>query len=338
MINDFSTNTLSTKVSIVGTGTWGTTLAIVLGRQGIPVVLYARTEKEAEKLKSDRENKKFLPNIKFPEKVEIRSISHKISESEIIFMAVPAQQMRNNVLEISQFLKTGVTIVSASKGLEIDSCLRMSEVIVQSVPILNTGDVIALSGPNIAIEIAKGMPATTVIAGYDARKLLKVQKILSSSLLRVYTNSDIIGVELGGALKNIVALAAGITDGLSVGNNAEIARLGVASGANALTFTGLACLGDLITTCISPYSRNRFVGEQLGKGKKWTEISSSMNNVAEGVTTVIAACKLASQLKVDMPLSYIVRDILYNEKNVRDVPNELMARVQKDELYGLKNF
>jgi glycerol-3-phosphate dehydrogenase (NAD(P)+) len=236
-------------------------------------------------------------------------------------------------------------ILSVAKGLEVESVKRMSQVISEEIASSFHHNICALSGPNLSREIARGLPAVTVVAAYDAAVAARVQKIMATPLFRVYTNTDVVGVELGGALKNIIALAAGMVDGLEYGNNtkaglitrglAEITRLGVAAGANPLTFAGLAGLGDLVATCASPLSRNRFVGQELAKGRDLKGILSSMTGIAEGVTTTVASLKLASELDVEMPIAEQVFRVLFKGIDVRQAVSELMVRELKHELAGI---
>jgi glycerol-3-phosphate dehydrogenase (NAD(P)+) len=236
-------------------------------------------------------------------------------------------------------------VLSVAKGLEVESVKRMSQVISEEIASSFHHNICALSGPNLSREIARGLPAVTVVAAYDAAVAARVQKIMATPLFRVYTNTDVVGVELGGALKNIIALAAGMVDGLEYGNNtkaglitrglAEITRLGVAAGANPLTFAGLAGLGDLVATCASPLSRNRFVGQELAKGRDLKEILSSMTGIAEGITTTVAALKLASELDVEMPIAEQVFRVLFKGLDVRQAVSELMVRELKHELAGI---
>lgn len=332
------------KVGIIGTGMWGTTLAVMLSGRGLRTFLWARTAEEAGRLEKARENEVFLPGIRFPDGLRITdSVGEAVVGSDLVLLVVPAQRMRENVAALRDYLSVDTVVVSGAKGLEIGSCLRMSEVIAQELPCDLGAGVVALSGPNIAGEIARGLPATTVVAGRDPGRVAMVQRALAGPAFRVYSNADIVGVELGGALKNVVALAAGICDGLRAGDNAkaaivtrglaEMARLGVAAGAQALTFAGLAGLGDLVTTCASPHSRNRRLGEQLAQGRPLAEIQSSTRMVAEGVTTTLAACQLAAHFGVDLPIASLMRQVLFEGKSILQAGVELMAREPKSEFY-----
>jgi glycerol-3-phosphate dehydrogenase (NAD(P)+) len=238
----------------------------------------------------------------------------------------------------------GVPILSAAKGLEVDTTKRMTQVIYEEIDPAYRHNICVLSGPNLSTEIVHGLPATTVIAAQDTAVAKRAQGIMASATFRVYTNNDVIGVELGGALKNIVALAAGLSDGLGYGDNAkaalvsrglaEISRLGVAMGANPLTFAGLAGLGDLVATCASPLSRNRFVGQELAKGRPLAEITASMINVAEGISTTVAARGMAREYGVDMPITEQVYRVLFEWLDVTKAMATLMGRELKSEMLG----
>ena len=335
------------KVAIIGTTDWGTTLGIVLSRKGIGVSLWARTEKEAEKLNRDKENKIRLPGYPFPEGLRATaSLDEALGEAGLVILAVPSQSIRQNASLLRGHLSRSMFILSVAKGIEVENFKRMSQVISEEVEPRFHANICVLSGPNLSREIARGLPATTVVAAYDASVAAKVQRIMATPLFRVYINTDVVGVELGGALKNIIALAAGMVDGLDYGNNikaglitrglAEITRLGVAAGAKPLTFAGLAGMGDLVATCSSPLSRNRFVGQELAKGRSLREILSSMTGIAEGITTTIAALKLANELDVEMPIAEQVYRVLFKGLDVRQAVSELMVRELKHELAGIE--
>lgn len=252
--------------------------------------------------------------------------------------------MRQNVKIIKGHISNGAPILSAAKGLEVDTMKRMTQVISEEIAPAYRHNVCALSGPNLSMEIVRGLPATTVIAAQDIAVAKRAQGIMASTTFRVYTNDDVIGVELGGALKNIIALAAGLSDGLGYGDNAkaalvsrglaEISRLGVAMKANPLTFAGLAGLGDLVATCASPLSRNHFVGQELAKGRSLTEITASMTNVAEGVSTTVAARRMAGEYGVDMPITEQVYRVLFESVDVTTAIATLMGRELKGEMLG----
>jgi glycerol-3-phosphate dehydrogenase (NAD(P)+) len=333
---------MNDKVAVVGTTTWGTTLAIILAQKNIPVTLLSRTSQEAEELNLRRGNPRFLPGIAFPENLAVASdVEEAIASAHLVIIAVPSDRFRQNVQRIRDCVPARAIILSVAKGLELPAGKRMSQVLEEELaPDLHPG-ICVLSGPNLAKEIVQGNPASTVVAGRDTGKTEEAQAILMSSSFRVYTSDDVVGVELGGALKNVIALGAGIADGLGVGDNgkaalmtrglAEITRLGVAAGAQPLTFAGLAGLGDLVATCASPLSRNRYVGEQLARGKTWPEIRRSMTNVAEGVNATIAALALAGKLEVEMPITQLTYRVLFDGLPPQKAVAALMGRPPRAE-------
>jgi glycerol-3-phosphate dehydrogenase (NAD(P)+) len=330
------------RVAVIGTTEWGTTLGITLGNKGMGVSLWARTGEEAEKLNRERENARHVPGFRFPESLHVTdSIDEALSGAELVILAVPSQHMRRNAGMIREYLDGSKLILSVAKGLELDTARRMSQVIAEEIDESCHTNVCVLSGPNLAREIVRGLPATTVVAAGDAAVAARAQQLIASSVFRVYVNTDVTGVELGGVLKNIIALAAGMVDGLGYGDNtkaglitrglAEITRLGVAAGAQPLTFAGLAGLGDLVATCSSPLSRNRFVGQELAKGRALVDIQATMTGIAEGVTTTVAALKLAAGHGVEMPITRQVYRVLYEGLDVRQGIAELMGRELKHE-------
>ena len=333
------------KVAIIGTTSWGTTLGVILSRRGIDVALWARTVEEAERLARDGENKARLPGIPFPGGLSpTGDIEEALQGASLVVLAVPSQRMRENVRIMKGHITKGVPILSAAKGLEVDTAKRMTQVISEEIDPAYRHNICVLSGPNLSTEVVHGLPATTVIAAQDTAVAKRAQGIMASATFRVYTNDDVIGVELGGALKNIVALAAGLSDGLGYGDNAkaalvsrglaEISRLGVAMEANPLTFAGLAGLGDLVATCSSPLSRNHFVGQELAKGRPLAEITASMTNVAEGISTTVAARRMAREYGVDMPITEQVYRVLFEWLDVTEAVATLMGRELKSEMLG----
>lgn len=334
------------NVAVVGTTSWGTTLAIIMAKQGHNVTLLARVAGEAEGLENERENRRFLPGFRFPQPLMISTLeSNTFATEPIVIFAVPSKSLRVNAQTIASRLPLGSVIVSASKGLEMKTGLRMSQVLEEELPKALSDRICVLSGPNLSTEIAQGMPASTVLASADGLIASMVQKAFMSAQFRIYTSTDIVGVELGGALKNIIALGAGIGDGLQFGENSkaafiargltEVTRFGVASGATALTFAGLAGMGDLIATAASRHSRNRYVGEQLAKGRDLEEILASMGNVVEGVDTTVAVLKMAKKLKVEMPITEATYRIMFERLNPLDALNELMGRAPQSEWAGV---
>ena len=333
------------KVGIIGTTIWGITLAVILAEKGIDVGLWARTEKEARKLQKSGPDPDETPGVAFPPKVIItHKIEEALDEARAVILVVPSQSMRQNIKLIAGHIGKSMLVISAAKGLEIGSGLRMSQVIAEEINHRFHSNICVISGPNLAREILCGRPAATVAAAEDGSVARRAQRVLSTSNLCVFTNTDVVGIELGGALKNIIALGAGIADGLGYGDNAkaafmtrgltEITALGVAMGANPLTFSGLAGLGDVITTCASPLSRNHYVGVELTKGRPVTEILSNMSGVAEGVTTTLVARNLADKLGLEMPITERIYQVLYEDADPGEVAAEMMGANVRHELSG----
>ncbi|MFA5356033.1 MAG: NAD(P)H-dependent glycerol-3-phosphate dehydrogenase [Candidatus Omnitrophota bacterium] len=327
-------------VSILGDGGWGTTLAILLYQKGFDVTLWGAFKDYASYLDKKRINIRFLPRVRIPKGIKITpELEEAVCAKELIILAVPSQYLRGVLKKVRRMGQAGKAVyLSAAKGIEIGSLQRVSEVMRDE---LGGVKLAVLSGPTIAHEVARGVPTTAVIASRDKNLRKRLQGMLMTERFRVYTNPDLIGVELGGSLKNIIAIACGISDGLGFGANtkaailsrglAEISRLGRAMGANVKTFSGISGLGDLVTTCISPYSRNRSVGEQIGKGKTMKEIMAHMQMVAEGVPTARSAYALSMKYKVDMPITREVYAVLYRNKSPRRAVRDLMTREKKEE-------
>jgi glycerol-3-phosphate dehydrogenase (NAD(P)+) len=330
------------KTAIVGTTSWGTTLGIVLARAGVDVQLLARTDEEAKSLESARVNRRFVPGASFPDRLHVvADPKSAFEDADVVMLVVPSRSLRDNARRFGSSIDPASTVVSATKGLELATGMRMSQVLAEEI-LHSTGvGICALSGPNLATEIAAGKPSSTVVASPNGEAAARIQSIFNSDVFRVYTNDDIIGVELCGALKNIVALGAGICDGLGVGDNAkaafmtrglaEITRLGMAAGAKPATFAGLAGMGDLIATCSSTLSRNHHVGEELAKGKSIADIRATMDNVAEGVDTTPPALELADRLGVEMPIALGLHDVMFGGLSVPDAIAGLMGRAPKPE-------
>ena len=284
------------------------------------------------------------PELPFPQLSITTSLPEALDDADAVILAVPSQRMRDNIKAASGYLKGSMLVVSAAKGLEITSNKRMSQVIADEISPSFWPNICVHSGPNLSAEILQGLPAVAVVAAWNELIARKVQKLLNTPSICLYTNSDVIGVELGGALKNIIALGAGIADGLGFGDNAkaalitrgltEMTALGVALGANPLTFSGLTGLGDLITTCSSPLSRNHYVGVELTKGRPLEEILKSMNGVAEGVSTTIVAHKLSKQFELEMPITERIYKVLYQGLDPRKASLELMEAEARHELMG----
>ena len=343
------------NLAIIGTGSWGVTLAIHAAGSGATVALLARTAAEAALLDERRESPR-LPGVALPPGVIATADAAVLSEIPLVLLVVPAQTMRANVRAVQAVLSPDAVLVSCSKGLELDTALRMSEVIAQEWSpgqSGGTGRIAALSGPNLAREIVAGKPASAVVACPDEAGARLAQARLLSPQFRLYTQRDVIGVELAGALKNVIALGAGMCDGLNVGDNAkaafmtrglaEIARLGKAAGAEPITFAGLAGLGDLVATCMSPLSRNRTTGERLARGERLEDVQcdpslgsgQALRQVAEGVPTTLAALALARRYGVEMPIATLMRRVLFEGLSPRDAATMLMQRDPKAEWEGI---
>lgn len=327
------------KIAVIGDGGWGTTLAVLLSHKGYPVTLWSVSKDYAQVLAKNRTNPKFLPGIKIPGEIDITSdINKAVRNKEIVVLAVPSQYTRKVLKKIKRNFSKKIIFLSVIKGIETGSCKRISEIIHQELGQINLA---VLSGATIAHEVARGIPTTAVVASVDIKIRKAIQKIFSTERFRVYTNSDVVGVELAGSLKNIIAIACGVSDGLGFGTNtkaailtrglAEISRLGKAMGAKLKTFSGISGLGDLVTTCISKQSRNRMVGELIGKGKTLKQIRSHMQMVAEGIPTAKGAYALSLKYKIDMPITKEIYSLLYLHKSPRQAVKDLMGRKNKEE-------
>jgi glycerol-3-phosphate dehydrogenase (NAD(P)+) len=331
---------LKPTIAILGDGGWGTTLAILLFNKGFKVTLWGAFRDYSKYLDKYRINKKFLPGIRIPKDITITSdLESAIAGKKVVIFATPSQHLRSVLIKIKQrsFCRKAI-FLSVTKGIEIGTLKRVSEIIHQELGNVKLG---VLSGPTIAHEVACGIPTTAIIASHDKHVRMYLQDIFMTPLFRIYTCEDVIGVELGGSLKNVIAIACGISDGLKFGTNtkaailsrglAEISRLGHVMGANIQTFSGISGLGDLVTTCISSYSRNRYVGEQIGQGKKLKDIKSHMQMVAEGVPTAKSAYGLSLKYRVDMPITREVYNVLYMNTDPRKAVKDLMTRAKKEE-------
>ena len=329
--------------AVVGAGMWGTTLALQLARRG-PVVLLARDEAQAREMTTERRNARHLPDNSIPVEVEISADPAALSAAdELVIFAVPAAAMRTTAQRVADNVNADAVLLSVAKGIEHDSLERMTQVIASEIPSAS-GRICAMSGPNLALEIARGLPASSVIAAQDEEISRRASDMLGARSFRLYRNRDVIGVELCGALKNIIAIAAGAAEQLGFGDNgkaglitrglAEITRLGIAAGANPLTFAGLAGLGDVIATCYSNLSRNHSLGVELAKGRPWRDIEGTLPGVAEGAYTVTSALALARRLGVEMPIAQEVYNALFEGKSVQRCLIDLLSREQKDELAG----
>ncbi len=363
---------MAERVTILGDGAMATVCSILLTQGGHEVTMWGAFEESIERLIQDREQRRLLPGVKVPETVRLTANDDDcFTGATMVLSAVPTQYMRGVWKRLSKHLPADLPIVSVAKGIENESLLRPTQVIgdvlwgkggsdtrmenrglrmawehsapssILHPPCAPSHPLAALSGPNIAAELARYLPGTAVVAAADEDVARRVQAAFSTQWFRVYTNDDVVGVELAGATKNVIAIAAGILDGLAAGNNAkaalvtrglvEITRLGIAMGAREATFDGLAGIGDLITTCVSPEGRNRTVGEQIGKGRKLDDILGKMDSVAEGVPTTRAVMELARRYDVEMPITEAVHAVLFEGKDAIHALTDLMTRDPKPE-------
>ena len=330
------------RVTVVGTTSWGTTLGILLARRGVPVTLLARGAEEAETLNRDREHRRLLPGALFPDALTASADAGAALEgADLVVLATPAQRLRENLPALRGRLREDTVLLSAIKGLELGTGLPMTQVIHAELPEIAEDRVCILSGPNLSKEVVEDKPSSTVIAARDPRVAEWVQELYNSPSFRVYTNDDVVGVELGGALKNPITIAAGISDGLGYGANAkaalitrglaEVTRLGVACGAKPLTLAGLSGLGDMAASCFSNLSRNRYVGEQVGEGKPLAEVLAGMVHVAEGVDTIPAALVLAKRHGMEMPITEVTARILFDGVDPLEATSWLLNRAPGQE-------
>jgi glycerol-3-phosphate dehydrogenase (NAD(P)+) len=328
------------RVAIVGAGAWGTTLAALIARTE-PVALLAQDADTAGRIGAARENERRLPGVRLPEEVSVSADPSTLEGADLVIYAAPSAHLRQTVERTAEHVPPTADVLSVVKGLERGSLLRMSEVI-EDAGRFTQRRVAALSGPNLATEIARGLPASAVVAAEDPMVADRIVDRIGRREFRLYVNSDLLGVELCGALKNVVAIAAGAADGLGFGDNgkaglmtrglAEMTRLGIAAGANPLTFAGLAGIGDVIATCGSTLSRNHRLGVELAKGRKWVDLEHELPGTAEGAYTVDAALGLARRHDVEMPIAQEVHNALFEGKSVQRCLIDLLARESKDEL------
>lgn len=321
------------KITVIGSGSWGTALAVLLHNNGYTVDMWTSRKEKAEAIKLAGENKEFLPGIAIPHQINITSDENIVKDSDIIVFAKSSKFIRVTAEKFAPYLNKNQIIVNVAKGLEDKTLYTMSEIIETVIPQCR---VCILSGPSHAEEVAKEVPTTCVVSSKDKQMSEQIQDIFMSSTFRVYTNTDMVGVEIGGSLKNVIALAVGISDGLGFGDNTkaalmtrgivEIARLGVAMGAEAMTFAGLSGIGDLIVTCTSMHSRNRRAGILLGQGKSLDETLKEVHQVVEGVNTAKAAYDLAKKYNIDMPITEEINKFLFENKSAKQVVIDLMTR------------
>lgn len=330
------------KIAVLGAGGWGTTLAILLHYNGHSVTLWEYQKSYARELNKKRINIDYLPGIKIPKEINITyDLDESSTDKNLIVLAVPSQFLRKIIKKINFNSVRDTVFVSVSKGIEKDTLMTMSQMLLDVHPSLSEAQIGVISGPSHAEEVSRRIPTAVVSASVDLETSKTIQAAFMTSYFRVYSSTDILGVELGGAFKNVIAIGAGIIDGAGFGDNtkaaimtrgvAEISRLGLSMGARPETFAGLSGMGDLIVTCMSKHSRNRYVGEQIGKGKKLKEVLKSMGQVAEGVDTTRSAKELADKSSVETPITNEVYKILYQDKDPIKATTDLMTRDMKTE-------
>ena len=328
------------KIGVIGAGSWGTALAWLLANNGHRVTLWSYRKEQALNLQEERENRSKLPGVKLQDDMNITSdLETVVKGQDVLVMAVPSPAIRSTARKAARYVEEGQMIVNVAKGVEAATLLTMSQIIEQEIP---KAQVAVLSGPSHAEEVGRGLPTTCVIGAKDKESAEYLQEIFMSSVFRVYTSPDILGIELGAALKNVIALAAGVADGMGYGDNtkaalitrgiAEISRLGIAMGARSETFFGLSGIGDLIVTCASVHSRNRKAGYLMGKGYTMQEAMDEVKMVVEGVHSAKAALSLSEKYRVEMPIIVEVNKVLFENKKAADAVNELMLRMKKDEI------
>jgi len=332
----------NSRVCVLGAGSWGTALGILLAGNGHDVTLWEFNRELAERLSRERENATFLPGVKLPDTVKVtNSIEEAVDSGDYVVLVVPSHVFRSTAREAARCGAAGKKFVSATKGIENESLMRMSEILLEELPGLSPDRVAALSGPSFATEVSRAVPTTIVAASLDAAYALEVQRLFMCTTFRVYINTDVVGVELGGALKNVIAIAAGIADGVGFGDNTkaalltraivEMTRLGVALGADMRTFSGLSGIGDLILTCMGKLSRNLHVGREIGRGRALEDVLAEMVMVAEGVRTTRSVHQLSQKTGVETPIMDQVYRILFDGRSPKDAVVELMTRDAKAE-------
>ncbi|KMT21427.1 NAD(P)H-dependent glycerol-3-phosphate dehydrogenase [Clostridium cylindrosporum] len=331
------------KVSIIGSGSFGTAISILLGNKGYNVYTYDRNSELINFMREKRENERYLKGVKLPDNVTpVSTLEEAVKDTDVFVLAVPSHGIREICLKIKAISDTDKVIVNLSKGIENGTLLTMSQVIEEILP---KSKVVVLSGPSHAEEVSRGIPTTVVVSSKHKQEAENVQDMFMTSNFRVYTNDDLIGVELGGTVKNVIALAAGIADGIGYGDNTkaalmtrgivEIGRLGVALGAKGLTFAGLSGIGDLIVTCTSMHSRNRRAGILIGQGKTMEEALREVNMVVEGISATESTYHLSRKVNVDMPIVEALYSVLFEGKNAKDAVSELMIRDKAHEIDSL---
>ena len=333
------------KVAVVGAGSWGTAFATITAEKGIETVLWARRAELADEINARHANPEYLPEFELPPSLTAtHEVTKAVDGADVVVMAVPSHAFREVFHKVAGPLGEAVPVVSLTKGIEQDGPKRMTEVMTEEAG-LAPDRLAVVSGPNLAREVMRRMPSASVVACADDGTAAALERLFMAPFFRVHTNPDVIGCELSGAMKNVIAISAGIADGMGFGDNsraslitrglAEVARLGVKLGADPITFAGLAGMGDLVATCISPLSRNRRVGEELGRGRKLDDIVAETRMVAEGVKTSRAVLALGQREGVDLPLTEQVVKVLYEGVSPRDMVLSLMLRSAKPELHGI---
>ena len=338
------------KAAFIGAGSWGTaTASLVAKKSSCDTVLWARRAELAETINLYRENPEYLPGLPLPENLyATNDLEQAVTDADIVVMGVPSHGFRTVLRDVASIAGTRPVYVSLTKGIEVDTRRRMSEVIDEEVDGCDEGNIAVLTGPNLAKEVLQGFPAASTVACGDLATARKLQDVFHSPTFRTYTNQDVVGCELGGAFKNVIAIAAGIADGLGFGDNtkatvmtrglAEMARFSVKFGGQPLTFLGLAGVGDLVATCASPQSRNHSVGIELGKGRKIDEIIGSMNMVAEGVKSCKPIFELGQEADVYMPITENIVKICHEGSQIEEVVKDLLAREVLSEFAGVEEF
>ncbi|MDQ6651487.1 MAG: NAD(P)-dependent glycerol-3-phosphate dehydrogenase [Acidobacteriota bacterium] len=333
------------RVAVIGAGSWGTALAIMAARKGHDVYLWSRNAAVVDSINLHHVNSLYLTDTEIPNNVRAtKDIAEAVRETDLVILAAPSHATRGLLSAVASVFRAETVIVSATKGIEVDTSKRMSQVVAEVFPARLRPRFVCLSGPSFAKEVVDKHPTALVAASEDRQAGYLVQSGLSFENLRIYTNDDVVGTELGGSIKNVMAIAAGMVGGLGFGSNsiaalitrglAEMTRLALAEGAKVETLMGLAGLGDLVLTCTGNLSRNRFVGQELGKGRRLDDITSAMNEIAEGVKTTLAVKLLADRKRIEMPITNEVHAVLYEEKPVRAAADELMARPLRVEGIG----
>jgi glycerol-3-phosphate dehydrogenase (NAD(P)+) len=338
------------NIAVMGAGSWGTALSMVLADNHHDVRLWARREEQIAEINNNHTNEAYLPGIQLPKQIKGYSdLSETVKDVEVLLLVVPTKAVRDAIQSLRKVLTSPVVIVHASKGIEPGTHKRISEMIEEEFEGSDLlKDVAVLSGPSHAEEVSLRQPTTVTVSSSNNDASLLIQDLFMNQHFRVYTNPDLIGVEIGGALKNIIALVCGLTNGLGMGDNtkaaimtrglAEITRLGVKQGANPLTFAGLSGLGDLIVTCTSVHSRNWRAGQMIGQGKSLDEVLSSMGMVVEGIRTTQAAFELANELKVEMPITSALYEVLFEGLHPKEATEKLMGRIKKHEVEQISDF